>query len=117
MKGDHDRGYANMLRGAQTIGLGDKIVVLQVHTKIVDDIAKLQLPTLSIPGLFLPEKLDKAVKAPNLQVATPPPVGLSLHLGTPPSGNHEKIFQHKRHISDSLSSMASQSPRSNSELL
>jgi len=55
--GCHDNGYVTTLNSYITSGHKDKLILLPGYTDIAVGIKKLGLPSLKIPGLFLPEKL------------------------------------------------------------
>lgn len=65
--GSHDNGYVGNLVAAQTNGYIKKIVILRSYATLAREIQNLHLPSLDIPGLFLPNKL------PGLLGSTSPP--------------------------------------------
>ncbi|KAJ2915291.1 hypothetical protein MD484_g5147, partial [Candolleomyces efflorescens] len=71
--GCHDNGYATALRSFITSGLKSKIILLQSYDEIASGIKTLDLPTLSIPGLFLPEKLNNLVSPQMVHSELPTP--------------------------------------------
>lgn len=54
----HDQGYATSLLSEITRGHGDKLYLLQSYEDVVTPIAELDLPTFSIPGLFLHQRIE-----------------------------------------------------------
>ncbi|KAG8856631.1 hypothetical protein FRB91_000529 [Serendipita sp. 411] len=57
--GSHDNGYYGTLAALQTLGHRQKLVLVQSYSQIGREISALKLPVLDIPGLFMPEKLDR----------------------------------------------------------
>jgi hypothetical protein len=57
--GGHDNGYHGTLAATHTIGLKEKLVLLQSYAQLAREISMLNLPTLEIPSLFMAEKLDQ----------------------------------------------------------
>jgi hypothetical protein len=55
--GAHDNGYMGNLAAAQTNGQTNKLVILRSYSHVAREIHSLKLPSLEIPGLFLPTKL------------------------------------------------------------
>lgn len=60
IKGAHDNGYHGSLSAMQTMGLKEKLVILQSYTQIAREIATLKYRSLEIPGLFMTDKLDRS---------------------------------------------------------
>ncbi|PVF95524.1 hypothetical protein CPB86DRAFT_572919 [Serendipita vermifera] len=56
--GGHDNGYYGSLAAIQTMGLQEKLVVLQSYSQMGAEIGKLRLPVHKIDDLFMTEKLD-----------------------------------------------------------
>lgn len=82
--GCHDNGYVSALNSYITSGHKEKLILLPGYTDVAVGIEKLGLPSLPIPGLFLPEKIS-IPSPPN----SPPPPGL-VH---PSSGIIRPIIQ------------------------
>lgn len=55
--GCHDNGYATSLRSLITAGFQDKLVLLRGYSESAAGIEDLGLPSMSIPQLFLADKL------------------------------------------------------------
>ena len=55
--GCHDNGYVTTLRSHITSGSGDKLILLQSYDEVASGIVALNLPIISIPNLFLSQKL------------------------------------------------------------
>ncbi|KAJ7283789.1 hypothetical protein C8J57DRAFT_1293593 [Mycena rebaudengoi] len=55
--GCHDNGYIGTLRSQITAGFRDKLILLKGYTQMATEIADLGLPSLTIPDLFIPQKL------------------------------------------------------------
>ncbi len=55
--GCHDNGYMPQLQSLLTSVYRDKLILLPGYSEMASDIGKLQLPSLVIPGLFIPEKI------------------------------------------------------------
>ncbi|KAG5648677.1 hypothetical protein DXG03_000023 [Asterophora parasitica] len=55
--GCHDNGYVTNLRSQITAGFKQKLILLRSYTEMAAGIADLELPVLTIPELFLPQKL------------------------------------------------------------
>ncbi|KAF9469028.1 hypothetical protein BDZ94DRAFT_1304168 [Collybia nuda] len=69
--GCHDNGYVTNLRSQITAGFKHKLILLRSYTEIAAGIADLELPVLTIPNLFLAQKLG-----------TPPNVSLGFGFTT-----------------------------------
>nr|GAT51386.1 predicted protein [Mycena chlorophos] len=74
--GCHDNGYVANLHSQITAGFKDKLIMLKSYDEIAFGIEALELPTLTIPELFMPRKLSDqqqtAVKSPqNASFALP----------------------------------------------
>ncbi|KZP24527.1 hypothetical protein FIBSPDRAFT_784327 [Athelia psychrophila] len=63
--GCHDNGYAISLRSLITAGFQDKLVLLRGYTESAASIDELSLPTLTVPNLFIPDKLVTVQNGPN----------------------------------------------------
>uniref|UniRef100_A0A4Q2D3G1 DUF7923 domain-containing protein n=1 Tax=Candolleomyces aberdarensis TaxID=2316362 RepID=A0A4Q2D3G1_9AGAR len=74
--GCHDNGYVTTLRSHITSGSRDKLVLLQSYDEVASGIEALNLPIISIPYLFINQKL-----APT---ATPQPIQNNLPTFTMP---------------------------------
>jgi len=55
--GCHDNGYMPQLQSLLTSVYRDKLILLPGYSEMASEIGKLQLPSLVIPGLFIPEKI------------------------------------------------------------
>ncbi|KAF9483963.1 hypothetical protein BDN70DRAFT_873099 [Pholiota conissans] len=55
--GCHDNGYVTTLRSQITAGFKQKLILLRGYTDMAAGINDLDLPTITIPDLFLPQKL------------------------------------------------------------
>lgn len=55
--GCHDNGYATSLRSLITAGFQDKLVLLRGYSESAVGIEELGLPTMTVPQLFLADKL------------------------------------------------------------
>ncbi|KAF9055081.1 hypothetical protein BDZ89DRAFT_1106957 [Hymenopellis radicata] len=55
--GCHDNGYVSNLRSQITAGYKQKLVLLKSYTEMAAGISDLDLPTLTIPDLFMTQKL------------------------------------------------------------
>ncbi|KAJ3827092.1 hypothetical protein F5880DRAFT_1504151 [Lentinula raphanica] len=55
--GCHDNGYVNNLRSQITAGFRNKLILLKSYTEMASGIAEMDLPTLTIPDLFISQKL------------------------------------------------------------
>jgi hypothetical protein len=71
--GCHDNGYVTNLRSQITAGFKQKLILLPTYTEIAAGIAELELPVLTIPELFLTEKLS----TPPSDLSVPPGLGPS----------------------------------------
>jgi hypothetical protein len=90
-KGGHDNGYYGSLAALQTLGLKDKLIMLQSYSQVGREINALKLPTLKIPELFLVNKLERyPERRPSFKKARPQSdtitagvalAGLSVGLG------------------------------------
>jgi hypothetical protein len=58
MTGGHDNGYYGPLAAIQTMGLQEKLIVLQSYSQMGAEIGRLRLPVHKIDELFMSEKLD-----------------------------------------------------------
>ncbi|KAF8974358.1 hypothetical protein BDZ97DRAFT_1911551 [Flammula alnicola] len=67
--GCHDNGYTTTLRSQITAGFKHKLILLRGYTDMAAGINELELPSFSIPDLFIPQKL---VIAPTLTPSSPP---------------------------------------------
>ncbi|PPQ66755.1 hypothetical protein CVT24_008712 [Panaeolus cyanescens] len=55
--GCHDNGYVTTLRTQLTAGFKHKLILLRSYTEMAAGINELELPSFTIPDLFLPQKL------------------------------------------------------------
>ena len=55
--GCHDNGYATTLRSFITAGFQDKLILLRGYSESAASIEELGLPTMTVPQLFLADKL------------------------------------------------------------
>ncbi len=55
--GCHDNGYVTTLRSQITTGFKHKLILLRGYTDMASGINELELPSFTIPDLFLPQKL------------------------------------------------------------
>ncbi|TDL29239.1 hypothetical protein BD410DRAFT_779576 [Rickenella mellea] len=88
--GCHDNGYIHNLHSLWTSGHQDKIILLPGYSCMASEISKLPLPALSIPDLFMSEKIvvptsretSPARSASSVRQGSPigPPPGLSKPL-------------------------------------
>lgn len=62
--GSHDNGYALELQTLISEGLKHKLVLVPGYTEVAFRIRELELPTLTIPDLFIPEKLPETTLSP-----------------------------------------------------
>ncbi|KAH6913435.1 hypothetical protein BKA70DRAFT_721530 [Coprinopsis sp. MPI-PUGE-AT-0042] len=70
--GSHDNGYVTELRAQVTSGYKEKLVLVPSYTEVASGYKELELATLSIPDLFMSEKLPYAPQ-------TPRPASLTLN--------------------------------------
>lgn len=84
--GCHDNGYVPALRSHITSGFRNKIILLQGYDEIAAGISGLNLPLLTIPGLFLPEKIQIGAGSPQVSH-----VDLPTSLQTPPATNSPSL--------------------------
>jgi hypothetical protein len=59
--GGHDGGYASVLRSLETEGFLNKLTVLKSYPRMAHDVEDLNLPSLTIEGLFMDRRLPSAV--------------------------------------------------------
>lgn len=82
-EGCHDNGYVTSLRSQITAGFKQKIILMQNYTDMAAGVSELELPAITIPGLFLTQKLGSgptnissvpvaALGVPPAAVQTPP---------------------------------------------
>lgn len=55
--GGHDGGYATLLRSLDTEGLLEKVTILRSYKRMAADIENMRLPSITIDGLFLENRL------------------------------------------------------------
>jgi hypothetical protein len=100
--GCHDNGYVTTLRSVITDGFQSKLILLRGYTDMAAGIEELGLPCMSVPDLFMPQKLVPASMATHItpglgsvaasqtpasiRNATPPPSG-NTRSATPPLNN------------------------------
>ncbi|KAJ2912075.1 hypothetical protein MD484_g8338, partial [Candolleomyces efflorescens] len=82
--GCHDNGYVPALRSHITSGFRNKIILLQGYNEVAAGISGLNLPTITIPGLFLPEKIQTGAGSPQASHVDLP-TGTSLQTPPPTS--------------------------------
>jgi hypothetical protein len=58
LAGCHDNGYTTSLRSLITAGFQNKLVLLRGYTESATGIDELGLPSMTIPQLFIPDKLN-----------------------------------------------------------
>lgn len=68
--GCHDNGYVTNLRSQITAGFKHKLILLPTYSEVATGIAELDLPALTIPELFLTQKLGMTSDS-----STPPGLG------------------------------------------
>ncbi|KAF8211113.1 hypothetical protein K438DRAFT_2011507 [Mycena galopus ATCC 62051] len=79
--GCHDNGYVANLHSQITAGFKDKLILLKSYTEMAGGIAMLGLPSLTIPDLFMPHKIEDIPSSPTS-------TGLPKNVFNPPlSGN------------------------------
>lgn len=78
--GCHDNGYVTNLRSQITAGFKHKLILLRSYTEMAAGIADLELPVLTIPDLFLTQKLGAPHTTPNI------PPGLGFATNSPRVG-------------------------------
>ncbi|PBK69703.1 hypothetical protein ARMSODRAFT_1018456 [Armillaria solidipes] len=61
--GCHDNGYVTNLRSQITAGYKQKLILLKSYTDMAAGISELDLPTLTIPELFMPQKLGQPLSS------------------------------------------------------
>lgn len=59
--GSHDNGYVTELRAHVTAGYKEKLVLVPSYTEVASGYKELNLATLHIPNLFMPEKLPRYI--------------------------------------------------------
>jgi len=62
--GCHDNGYVANLHSQITAGFKDKLILLKSYTEMAGGIAALGLPSLAIPDLFMPHKIEDIPSSP-----------------------------------------------------
>ncbi|KAF7345433.1 hypothetical protein MVEN_01561300 [Mycena venus] len=84
--GCHDNGYVANLHSQITAGFKDKLILLRSYTEMAGGIAALGLPTLTIPDLFMPHKIEDIPSSPTSTNGFNPPLSGKVNLGvdTPP---------------------------------
>ncbi|KAJ7780175.1 hypothetical protein DFH07DRAFT_794069 [Mycena maculata] len=83
--GCHDNGYVANLHSQITAGYKEKLILLKSYEEMATGIAMLGLPTLTIPDLFMSQKIsDDAVFSPTSSRASK---DLPSVMGSPLSGN------------------------------
>lgn len=81
--GCHDNGYVSALNSFITSGQKEKLILLPGYAEMAAGIDKLGIPSLPIPDLFLPEKINlfsDRSRTPSPPTSPPPP-GL-VHPGS-----------------------------------
>jgi len=79
--GCHDNGYITNLRSQITAGFKEKLILLRSYVELAAGMADLDLPVLTIPDLFLTQKLGLPHTA---QIISGAPPGLGLFQSTAP---------------------------------
>ena len=82
--GSHDNGYALELQTLISEGLKHKLVLVPGYSEVAFRIRELDLPTLIIPDLFMPEKLPESTSSP---YPKSPPLPGELSPNFPSSGS------------------------------
>lgn len=80
--GCHDNGYVSALNSFITSGHKEKLILLPGYAEMAAGIDKLGLPSLQIPDLFLPEKINLFSDRARVPSPPTPPPGL-VHPGSP----------------------------------
>lgn len=71
--GCHDNGYVTTLRSQITAGFKQKLILLRGYTDMAAGINELDLPSFTVPDLFLPQKLAPATGSfSNPSTSVPP---------------------------------------------
>ena len=96
--GCHDNGYVTTLRSHITAGLKSKLTLMRGYTDIAAGFSELELPSFSIPDLFIPNKL---VNSPPSSRTNSPPMQPLVPLPTspPPAAPQERKMVHRSSIS------------------
>jgi len=63
-EGCHDNGYATTLRSQITAGFKHKLILLRGYSDMAAGINELELPSFSIPDLFIQQKLGNPFTSP-----------------------------------------------------
>jgi hypothetical protein len=72
--GGHDGGYASVLRSLETEGLLHKLTMLKSYPRLAYDVEDLNLPSLTIDGLFMNARLPSPVpRRPGERYPNPSP--------------------------------------------
>jgi hypothetical protein len=79
--GCHDNGYVTNLRSQITAGFKQKLILLRSYAELAAGIADLDLPVLTIPDLFLTQKLGTLHVAPTISSAPQVPLTSSPLVG------------------------------------
>ncbi|KAJ3517567.1 hypothetical protein NLJ89_g428 [Agrocybe chaxingu] len=100
--GCHDNGYATTLRSQITAGFKHKLILLPGYSDMAVGINELNLPSLSVPELFIPQKLavnpppTQTIHSSPLPTATqlsPPQVLLDAHMCKPTTSITQQAFE------------------------
>ncbi|THH05018.1 hypothetical protein EW145_g5107 [Phellinidium pouzarii] len=85
--GCHDNSYMHHLHSLQLTSVyREKLVLLPGYTEMASEISKLQLPSLVIPGLFIPDKITVANLSRHSSISGQSGTanGNSVKFGSPP---------------------------------
>jgi len=69
--GCHDNGYATTLRSQITAGFKHKLILLRGYADMASGINELELPSFTIPDLFVPQKLTPVMQTSPTASPTP----------------------------------------------
>jgi len=83
----HDDGYVPDLQSLITDGYKDMLVLLPGYTEIASGIQELNLPTLPIPGLFMPEKMPTTAAQHDSAFPSPTASLRSIAVSLPPENS------------------------------
>lgn len=81
--GCHDNGYVTTLRSQITAGFKQKLILLRGYADMAAGINELELPSFSIPDLFIPQKLTA--------VSTPVVTQTTIQFNATPTGSPRLI--------------------------
>ncbi|KAJ6568366.1 hypothetical protein DFH09DRAFT_1155218 [Mycena vulgaris] len=90
--GCHDNGYVANLHSQITAGYKEKLILLKSYTEMAAGIATLGLPSMTIPDLFMPQKIGEealfsptGAKVPRDLPSTPLSGNVNLGITPPPT--------------------------------